>query len=171
MLRSADALPQNRLVAILRDVEQIEDQFKARQRVSGASGQLGYLVQSANAWDITQTVTDPVAAVASFEITYTANGTQKFPIVMPTVDLRVNGTGNANRLSYLYGSGFNGALGYISGPNSLLMGELTRRHAYLADPLVSKWAFNFVFSGTITYYLKALIQASSDGVVTVVRTA
>lgn len=159
-------------LAKLRGVVNTNQQIKAAQRFTGRSGQLGYAVESDLDWDLVETfpyTPPPGYLSASFAITFTGDGTQKWPIVVLSTDVRVNGTANSNRLAVTPSSGF---YEYADASGDVLFQAFERHDpAYFDNPNVSRWTIDILYRGTVKIYFKARGQATSDGTFSVVRTA
>lgn len=147
-------------------------ELKATQRITGRSGQLGYRVESNNAWDLTLAlpyVEGPALSAATFKVTYTSNGKQKFPIVVPLIDLRFNGTGEGNKLTGAPGGDF---FTYEDANGYVLMGWMDRPdHTLFESETQLAWTFNVLYRGNITLRVKPRAQATCDGTLTVARIA
>ena len=89
-------------MAKIRSVVNTTAQIKARQRITGRSGQLGYAIDSGSAWDYTTNVAynSSTYQTAKFQVTFTSDGTQRYPIVVPQFDVRINGTAAGNRMTF-----------------------------------------------------------------------
>lgn len=172
MSRVRDRLLEHSLERHLRETAQLAHELKARQRLSGASGQLGYAVASTNNWDLTgslPTSSPPNFNYAEFEVTFTGDGSQEFPVAIPSTDIRINGTALSNQLRY------DPAVGWVSWSSG---SNIVRAEVYdqadvtlLQDPTRLRWKLGLYYSGTIAYYLKTRAHASCPGSISVVRTA
>lgn len=168
-----DRIPgQESALAQLREVVETTEQIKARQRITGRSGQLGYAVASAATWDYTETfpTTSGGGYVgAGYRITFTSDGTQDYPIVVPSVDIRVNGTDEANRLKIIPSSGL---YQYSDGSGEVLMQIYERPYEGLfGSKNQSAWDYVFLYRGSVTIRIKPRGQASSKGTFSVARTS
>ncbi|MDR6794889.1 hypothetical protein J2X12_004326 [Pseudarthrobacter oxydans] len=165
-------LPERGLETALRQVDQKNSEFKAAQRISGASGQLNYTGQSANPWDITQTITGGGMTKITLTTTMTCDGSQDWPEANLYMDVRAGGTGDANKFSYLTsvagGSFYYAMLGWTDGTNIIGYGGRSR----LYDATLKKftWTVDFYYSGTITYYAKIALRSTCPGAATFART-
>ncbi|MGW6120432.1 hypothetical protein ACWFRF_15425 [Nocardia sp. NPDC055165] len=165
-------LPAQQLVTGLREAERLANEIKSRQRISSIGGQLSYLIQNAATWDVNETFTTTPPFTyqqKTLQLTYTADGSQSFPVALPYLDLRINGTADANRVDYLFGGGFAGDLGYHSGSDILLVGGIKVALSYLADEQIQRWTILLTYQGSITIRAKAQVVASSGGSVELVR--
>jgi hypothetical protein len=172
MERSTDQLPDKRFVQAIRQAGRVAQEFKSRQRLSSLGGQLGYLVQTEDDWDLTQTLatTPPVTyQFATFELVVTGSGRQQFPMVTPVLDVRVNGTDSSHKVAPMYGGAFYGTLGWASGANILLLNRTVPDLTYIEDEYVQRWTFGFSYQGSITYYAKAYALSSSDATLELTR--
>ncbi|MFB6518572.1 hypothetical protein [Streptomyces sp. NPDC056401] len=166
------SLPRNSFEEAIRQAERITHEIKSRQRLSNIGGQLGYLAQTANTWDVEETfaTTPPFTYVQkTLQLTYTADGKQSFPMTLPFIDIRVNGTADVNRVDYLFTGGFSGELGYVNGSNILFVADIKRDVSVMTDPLVQRWTMLLTYQGSITLRAKGQVMASSDGTVELVR--
>lgn len=167
MDRAIDQLITNVFEKRIRQARQLAQEFKSTQPTSGASGQLGYLIQNPADWDLITTL--PATAPGNYvyvewTVTYTADGSQKWPYAVPSTDLRINGTGSGNKLSkdptssqFTYGSVIRGEFDVY---------DVTT----VEDEKVFKWVSQFYYTGAPTCYLKLRAQASSPGTISVART-
>lgn len=159
------------LVGAIRGVADTSRQFNSRQRISGRGGQLGYVIESDDEWDLVETFpTTPAftALPAEYRLTFTGDGSQKYPIVQPATDIRVNGTGEANKLSL----NFNGRYWYVDGSNIV-------QEYYIDEPDAAdfesenklSWLIALEYSGSITLRMKARGRGSSNGTWSIERIA
>ena len=159
-------------MASLATISRNTNQTKARQRITGRAGQLGYAIQSVNAWDLTETfpTTSGVAfSNASYRVTYTSDGTQRFPIVIPATDIRINGTGDANKPSIIPNSGL---YSYADGSGEVQIQTFEMPdQAYFASETQLAWSFDLLYRGSVTIRFKARGNATSNGTFSIVRTA
>lgn len=162
---------QESMMGKLRAVVETTAQLKARQRLTGRGGQLAYMAETDNQWDYQQTLTvptPPAYAEARFRVTFTADESQRFPIAIPLTDVRINGTGDSNKLKVVPSSGL---YSYTDGSGEVL-GE-----ANIDKPVQSlldsekqlAWEFYFQYRGTVTLRIKARAQASCPGTFAVTR--
>lgn len=165
-----DALIQHTPARLLKQAVRNQQQLKARQRQSNVSGQLGYQVETSATWDSTDTlatVVAPALAPLEFDITFTGDGSQRFPIAIPSTDVRIDGTADANKITP-------GLLGlqYSSGLD-LAVFDLFDYYdvTLLEDPFVYRWKVRGQYRGTPIYYLKARVRASCPGTLSVTRVA
>jgi hypothetical protein len=163
----------NQLFETLRILLLDFNEIKNRQPTSGRSGVLGYLSQTNDTWDKTETLSSPAlnyGLSAEFEITYVADGSQNYPIVNPFAEVLFSSAiqPTPTKAEYHPQSGF---LQWTDGTNS------AQFNAFL-DPVTGnaasantyKWRVSFSYFGTITYFLKAFTRGTSRGTITVVRT-
>lgn len=163
-------------LAGIRNVVDTTLQFKARQRLTGRSGQLGYAVASAADWDYEGSVPFNTSSYesAKFHIIFTSDGTQRFPIVIPRLDVRINGTATSNRIRFVYADS---QYKYEdSTVNMQVFAYGTPVPAYFASETQSAWLLELFYigktgSGNLPVRIKARAQASSGGTFSVVRVA
>lgn len=164
------------LVAKLRGVVELTAQLKARQRLSGRSGQLGYAINSSDAWDYSGSVafTNATYNSAQFRIVFTGDGTQPFPIAVPQFDVRINGTGSGNKMV------FDPSLGtYVYEDSSVQMDAFDYGKpisSYFASEDQSGWLLTLFHigktgTGNFQVRIKARAQASCGGAFSIVRIA
>ncbi|MEW1950662.1 hypothetical protein AB0280_15535 [Pseudarthrobacter sp902506025] len=165
-------LPERQLINGIRQAEQIGAELKAAKRMSGASGQLNYTLQSANTWDRTETVSAGSITQMTLVVTMTCDQTQPWPEALLYMDMRANGTADANKFSYLNGTyagtTYSGALGWSDGTSVITSGGMTRNFSNLS--VIFTWTMDFFYKGTITYYAKPVIRSSCGGTMTLTRT-
>lgn len=165
-------LPEMALVNAIRRARQVGSELKSAQRMSGASNQLNYTIESANTWDLIQTVSAASTKQMTLKVTMTCDGTQPWPEALLYLDVRANGTGESNKLSYLMGTiggqTFNGEYGWTDGTNLITSGSINR--AFSNGPVVFEWTINLFYKGTITYRAKPVIRATCGGTMTIERT-
>lgn len=166
-------LPERGLEAALRRLDQGSSELKSAQRISGVSGQINYTLSSSNTWDITQTVTAADWTQLEFTATLVCDGTQDWPEALAYLDVRANGTGDSNKLTYLNGTyagttltGF--APAWSDGTNILIHNGTNR--TYDSSPRTFTWEMRFQFKGTITYRTKIVLRSSCPGTGTFSRT-
>ena len=164
MDRSTDALQSKGFERSIRDSSRTAQEFKARQRASGASGQIGYLVESDQEWDRIETL--PTTAQYAYRpveltLTFTGDPQRPWPIVIPATDIRFNGTGDGNRIFQDANGNY---MWKVNNDNIVTMSTIDVIFPEsLEDPLHVKFQVLFYYTGTITYYVKARAQASSRG--------
>lgn len=160
-------------LATLRGVVETTQQIKAAQKFTGRSGQLAYTVSSSNTWDRVEVfpyTAPPGYLTAGFSIRYTSDGSQPYPIVIPSTDVRVNGTGVGNRPTLQAGGSF---YTYADGAGDILIQNLNFEQpdqAFFGSTTESRWNIDVLYRGNVTLYIKARGQASCDGTWSVVRT-
>jgi len=172
-----DRIPgQESVVAKLRGIVDTTLQLKARQRTTGRGGQLGYAIDSANAWDFDGSVayTNSTYQIAEFHIIFTGDGTQKYPIAVPQFDVRINGTDASNRMVFRSDTT---QYEYQDAAVEVMAFEYGEPvNAYFASETQSAWSLKLFFigktgSGNFALRIKPRAQASCGGVFTVVRVA
>lgn len=172
MAGTLNQLPEMALLNGIRMARQLGSEFKSAQQISGASGQLNYTLKSENTWDRTETVTAASSTQMTLEVTMTCDKTQPWPEALLYLDIRANGTGDANKFTYLIGTyggtTYNGALGWTDGTNVITSGTMNRN--FDNATVIFVWTVNFFYTGTITYYAKPVIRASCGGTMTLTRT-
>lgn len=159
------------VISSLRRVVADSLQIKAAQRFSGRSGQLGYLVESDEVWDLVLPLysAPPGYTAATLELRYVSDGSQEYPIVVPVTDIRVNGTGEANRMQVVPSSGL---FTYSDGSGDVIVQTYEYDDPnYFGHASEARWKIDFLFRGNVTLRVKARARATSDGTMTVVRTA
>ena len=163
----------NQLFETLRVLQLDFNEIKNRQPTSGRSGVLGYLSKTNNTWDLTQAIASPSTSFgysASFEITFIADGSQKYPIMNPFVDIYFTSAidPTPRKATYDPNSGF---LRWSDGTNGVIFnGYLQPVAANMASQTTYKWTVDFSYFGSMTYFLKAFTRGSSRGTISVVRT-
>ncbi|MFC8008929.1 hypothetical protein [Streptomyces cinereoruber] len=166
MSEEINQLPCNVLTDRIRTARRLTNELKSRQRLSSIGGQLNYLVETEDEWDVNQTfpTTPPFTyEQKTLQLTHTGDGKQSFPITMPFIDIRINGTADANRIDYLFTGGFSGELGYVNGSNIVLVSNIIRSVAHIENELVDRWTMLLTYQGSITCRAKAQVMASCDG--------
>lgn len=158
-------------LAAIRNSAQTTAEFKARQRLTGRSGQLAYAIDSHLDWDYVETfpaTVGPGFFSATYSLIYTSDGAQSFPIVIPSTDLRVNGESEANRLTVTPSSGW---YEYVDGSGEVLVQifELPDP-AYFESSTQSAWSIDVLYRGSVTLRFKTRAYATSDGTLSIVRT-
>lgn len=158
-------------MAFMRDAARQAHELKSRQRTTGQGGQLGYRIESTADWDYTLTLptTPPYTAqYAEFRITFTGDGSQQFPIVQPATDIRVNGTGEANRLQL----GSNGRYMYSNSGNVVQEYYLDSPDpSSFESPTTLSWIIALEYMGAVTLRMKARGAGSSPGEWSIARIA
>lgn len=165
-------LPERGLETALQQIGEKSSEFKAAQRISGASGQLNYTGETANPWDITQTISGGGMTKITFTVTMTCDGSQDWPEAILYMDMRAGGTGDANKFSYLTGvpggSFYYAMLGWTDGTNIIGYGGRARTYSSVLKRFT--WTVDFYYSGTITYYSKIVLRSTCPGAATFTRT-
>lgn len=173
MQRRIRNLPQNRLVSTLKDIELGHDQLKTAQYTSGQSGLLDYLIQTGNTWDSTGTAIHTLYIPnIIFTVTYTSDGSQPYPIVVPYADLFINTVDEAHRLSVVQW--------YLTiGGQAIFLGEaadsgdyvnfLAVNPAYALNSSTYQWTAEVTteITTSFTYYFKAYARGTSPGTLSV----
>ena len=170
-----DRLPGNEsFVASLRSIQRGTSQLKSRQRFSGKSGQLGYTIDSGNEWDLVVSI--PYSSInflnATFLIEVEGDGSQEFPIMIPSLDTRINGTGDASRMRFNagnHGYDYNEYNLSVSGVDYCVPAE-----EFFGDPLKNCWRLRIMYfgiynDGTMTLRLKFRAQGSCPGTIRITR--
>lgn len=177
MERSYDTLPENAFVTDLLGARQASLELNSRQRSSGASGQLGYMPQNPGSWDRTETVTAQGSsggysfADVGLSVTFTGDGSQQWPSVVPLFDLFFNGTSNSNRLAFQPGGGL--YLWTDATTSAMSYAPVSDDLTLLEDPIRLRWNVFVSLQWTAaapTYYFKARGAGSCPGTWTIVRT-
>ena len=165
-----DRIPGNN--SALRSVRTVANQiaqFKSRQRMTAKGGQLAYPVASDDEWDYIETFpTTPANTYypAEFLVRFTGDGSQKFPIVIPQTDVRVNGTGESNKLAM----GPSGQFIYNSGGNVVQATFIDMPEpSYFESETQNAWLVVLYYTGSVTLRIKARGQSSSPGDFEIVR--
>ncbi|TFD14176.1 hypothetical protein E3T26_08615 [Cryobacterium sp. TMT1-21] len=161
-------------MAALKLITQTTAELKARQRITGRSGQLGYTVSSANDWDYIGlvTYTNSTYNLGVFRITFTGDGTQRFPIAVPQFDIRINGTGQSSRMIFNADSGkyeYNDAAVEVQ---AFQYGRPVED--LFENELQSAWSVELFFigktgSGNFALNIKSRAQSTCKGVFSIVR--
>lgn len=163
-------LPERGLETALRNVEQLNAELKSAQRLSNEGGLIGYTIATANTWDRTETVTAADITQLTFVVTFTTDQTQQYSVAQLYFDIRANGTGDSNKLTYLNGTyagvTFAGGVGWSDGTNVIYRGD----EVWTFGSTTHTWTLHFFYKGTITYYIKPTIRSSCGGTVSLVRT-
>lgn len=172
MDKPIDALITNTFERRIREVDRITREFKAPQVTSGASGQLGYAIENTAQWDRTETLpyidpnSPPFIGSAKYRVTFTGDGSQENPMAIPLTDIRVNGTGEANKVTYRWNLG-----AWAYGDPSIL-----RVFSYdklitssVLNPNQLQWEIDVSYSESPTIRFKLRAQASSPGTLSIVR--
>lgn len=167
-------LPQNKLVTAIKQASQTALELKSRQRMSGASNQLSYRVETNNTWDIVQalptgtSVNDPLL----FTVTFNADGSQENPVAVPIFDIRVNGTGESNKLTFINNEFGFGAPGYQTANGKVFFYASAPDLTHLTNPYLRRWGVpgsrQMTTSEAWTLYIKATVIASCPGTLSVV---
>lgn len=154
-------LPENGLVSRMKNLITSLESTKSSQRQSGKGGLLGYLTQTANTWDKTETLTS--GSFVEIEIIFTGNSAQEYPFVQPYIDIFFGGTAESNRPNPVTGV-------WTDGTNIATMSDYLEYDVSYSDSTYQyRWTVSFTYSGTITYYLKAYVVGSSPGTIVVTR--
>lgn len=166
------SLLENQLFEQLRILGIDFTELKNRQPTSGKSGVLAYLSQTNNTWDLSEAIASPSTTYgysAGFTITYTGDGSQQYPIVNPFADLMFSSSISPTPSRATYNAA--GWLQWSDGTNSVVVSSFLRfGGATPGSQLVAGWAIDFMYYGSLTYYLKAYTRGSSRGSIGVVRT-
>jgi hypothetical protein len=154
-------LPEKQTEAAIKDIVTVGREFKNRQKFSAKSGLLGYLTESADQWDLHETLSGNGTIIIT--VTFTGDGSQKYPFIQPYADLFFGGTSDSNRPDDV-------SLEWVSGMNLAILGDfLLFDTTYASDELVYAWITIVNYSGTFDYYLKAYAMGSSLGTLSVTR--
>lgn len=149
------------------------DEIKNRQPTSGKSGVLAYLSQSLSTYDYEATLTSPATNYglsATFELTFTGDGSQKHPIVNPFLDMLVSSSIQPTPSRPMYNAAA-GWLQWSDGTNLLTVyGYLISDKSKLTSQLESKWVTYISYYGSVNFKAKAFTKGTSRGSVSLVRT-
>lgn len=156
----------NQLQETLRQLQIDFNEIKNRQPTSGKSGVLGYTSQTNNAWDASGALQSPAPNYGlsiGFLITYTADGSQPYPIVNPFADLQFRSASDPTWRTMEYNAG-----GWLSwtdnnGASATASPYLREEEGYEGNQLVTKWITYISYFGTLEYRLKAFTRGSSRG--------
>lgn len=169
-----DFLAEDRFTEFIDSLQKDAAEFKGNQFASGASGRLGYLVQTANTWDATATVAG--SGDVNFTISFTGDGTQSAPFAQFLFDLFIDVPNDeGHRISHIqdfYDDGINVAV-IDTGtdnddyPSHDEIVDGTARRVMLEAGNQMKWRIVLSYSGAITYYFKAYVISSDRGTLTV----
>lgn len=170
-----DRIPGNEsALARIREVSEQSLQLKARQRASGRSGQLGYTIDSGKEWDseVTLPYTNETYRVAEFTLSVTGDKSQRFPIVIPKLDVRVNGVADGNKMKFVAGNH-----GYVYDDSNVSVTAVdyaSPDDSGFGDEFKNSWKLRLMYIGVrgvgnASLKLKLRAQSSSPGAVSVVR--
>jgi hypothetical protein len=171
--KAADQLIGNVFEQRIRSAGRNNHEFKAPQVASGSSGLLAYEAENPVTWDRTETLpyVDPYAGIGICEltITFTGDGSQKFPFAFEASDLRINGTADANLVKY---DALQLSWNYGEWPNDSVQAikfDAPGPSAFTSDYTL-KWTIYFYYYGNVTYRLKMRVRSSCPGTLSVTRT-
>lgn len=174
MITQVSQLPERQLVVGIRTADRVGSELKAAQKITGASGQLNYSGQSPNAWDLSQTLTGGSTTKITFTVTFTCDGSQDWPEAILYMDMRANGTADANKFTYLTsvpnGSFYYAMLGWSDSTSANILAYAGRNRTYNSASKVFTWTVDFYYTGTITYYTKIVLRSTCPGSVSLSRT-
>lgn len=164
----------SQLFTTLRQVQLDFNEIKNRQPTSGRSGILGYLSQTLSEWDLIETVSSPSPSFgysATFEITFTADGSQRYPIINPFADVLLSSPLDPTPRKAQYNPS-NGFLSWTDGTNGVTFsGFLQADPSNKSSLYTYKWTIYMSYFGSnITYRLKAFTRGTSRGTLQVLRT-
>lgn len=170
-----DRIPgQESMMSKLRAVVDTTTQIKARQRLTGRSGQLGYAVGSASDWDLDTSVPYSISSfqTAEWHVIFTGDGTQIYPIAIPQFDVRINGASDGNKMVFNPATSQYGYQDAAVEVYALDYGKPVV--SYLKDSVQTAWTVRLFYLGKVTagsfaLRVKARAQASSNGSFSVVR--
>ncbi|MBV1778671.1 hypothetical protein KRR55_06035 [Paeniglutamicibacter sp. ABSL32-1] len=172
MDKSTDGLISNVFESRIREADRITREFKSPQVTSGASGQLGYSVENAVDWDRTDALTytdpfnPPYNREATYTITFTGDGSHEHPYAIPQTDIRINGTGEANKIVY----GWNYSAWIYGDPPSVWVFELNKPVTSSFNGLFTmQWKIRIMYNLGPTVRIKLRAIASCPGTLTIVR--
>lgn len=169
-------LPQFQAERALKHAGKTQVEVKARQRTSGRSGQLNYLVENSVDFDLVDALpplSSPHIDGFKYELTFTSESS--WPIVSPVYEMYVNGTAESNRVKpdnmgtprWQASPGSNNQLWLDAfGGNDLAVDTST-----LEEEKRLRWIMEGYYSGTLTVRLKIFLYASSPGTLIVRRVA
>lgn len=154
-------LAQNRPTELIRRIAAFNTELKSRQQQTGKGGLLGYLTQTSASWDLNEGLSG--GETVEIEIVFAGDGTQRYPVMQPYVDIFFGGTAESNRPNDVTGS-------WTDGLNGAVLGDYLKFDtAYSASDYEYRWTIVFGSFGTLDYYLKAYAVGSSPGTITVTR--
>lgn len=164
-------LPGRAVETALRTMAVVAQEIKAPQRKSGLSGIRGYPVVSANTWDASGSMgASGIGASYKFLVTLTGNGDQEWPVAVPSVDVFLNGTAESNRVPADVLAG--GRILLVDANTTIDFDNFgTIDPEALDTENVLRWIISGWIYGSLTYYLKARINSSCPGTVTITRVA
>lgn len=173
MDRATDNLIGNVFEQRIRRADRDNHERKAPQVTSGSSGLLAYEAENDVEWDRIETLpyVDPYMGMGICEltVTFTGDGSQKFPFAFEASDLRINGTAEANlvkydaaQLSWNYGSWPSDSIQAVK-YDAPIVSAFTSDHQL-------KWTIYFYYYGSVTYRLKLRARSSCPGTLSVART-
>lgn len=163
-------LPNNLLVTTVKQLQTDTAQLRQDQRMTGASGVLTYLTQTANQWDYQGTISPgSVGIVASWNLLFTGDGSQEFPASDPFLNLFIDAPGQ-NQL--VTNGTYTDSNGDVTVTNFIALDTTsTAGVGYLSDPLNIQWVTDLEINGTVTVYMKAFVLSTSPGTLKLTRTA
>lgn len=164
-----ELLADNALVYVMSMLERNLVEFSGRQPTSGQSGVISYATESPNDWDVVLTIGNDASTIedlVSFEVTYTSDDSQPFPIENIFGDLRVNGEATSNRPSLAP----NGMYIWTDGTRRVLVHQWAQRDKTLLTSVNQhRWIFSFSYYKQVTLYFKAMASGTCGGTLSVVR--
>ncbi|MFJ6416465.1 hypothetical protein [Paeniglutamicibacter sp. NPDC091659] len=174
MDKSTGSLIENVFEQRIRASDRINQEFKATQITSGASGVLAYQAENPVEWDRTETLpyVDPTGAGfgdVELTITFTGDGTQEFPFVFPATDIRFNGTDEASKPVFREG-GWWWKFGNWTGERVQIQHYDRPQLETMTDAHVTKWVIRFYYWGNVSYRVKLGARGTCGGTISVART-
>lgn len=160
----------NQLTETLRQLQIDFNEIKNRQPTSGRSGVLGYTSQTNNTWDASGVLQSPSSNQGlsiGFIITFTADGSQPYPIINPFADLQFRSASHPTWETMEYNNA--GWLQWTdnNGNSATANAYLTENVGFEGNPLVYQWRIYVGYFGRVEYRLKAFTRGTSRGNITV----
>lgn len=175
MDKSIDALITNTFERRIREADRIAREFKAPQVTSGASGLLAYEVENPVTWDATVTLPAvPVGAPGSefydFDVTFTGDGSQGYPIAELIAEITVNG-----HALYPEQGGYWVYADSPTWPYTIRFSSSIYALDYepfFTDKYRIRWSYGFFYNSNnpVTVRVKLRARSTSPGVLSMVRT-
>lgn len=165
-----DLDPTNQLATLLKRAEDDLRELKTKQRHSGFSGMLGYIVTNTDRWDISGTaVGTTYGGIISpdwreFEIIFTSSGKQPFPVESTQLDIRFGGEGDQN----IPTERADGTWGYQDGTKFARVSRYPEfDKSYSDNETTYRWKFSFEVYETLSFFIKVYAAGTSNGTILV----
>lgn len=166
----SEMLAEHVLIREIHDLERHLREFAGNQPSSGRSGVRSYVAQTEQEWDQDFSIGSDsdvgVTNFVQFDVTFTGDGSQRFPVENVFADLRVNGTGGGSRPTL----GPDGVFRWSDGSRSVqVVSWAVRDKALLTSDLQHRWRFSLQTLKEVRLRFKATVAGSSPGTLSVVR--